>query len=345
MPFQNQVHVNRPLTEISIAYLQDAKNFVADRIFPKIPVQKQSDIYYIYERGDLNRDEVRPRAPGTEAQKANFNLKISDPFNCKVYALKEEIPKETMQNQDSPLDIEYDASMYLMNKMLINKEINFAKTFFSSGVWDREYKGADTQAPSQTVFWDDYKNSDPLKDIRSAMTTMQIVSGGYRPNTLLLTRPVYDALIDHPVFLDRVLYKPVGSEAMIESPELARLFGLKNIYIMDSIVNTGLEGLPEMNQFICGNNALLCYIADRPALRSPSAGYCFTWSGVFAQNGGRGAPVGTGEISVTSYWWQPTKVQIIEAETAYDLKVIGKDLGIFFSNIIKNAPQFLDVKK
>ena len=130
MPFQSQVHVNRVLTEISIAYMQDAKNFIADRIFPKIPVQRQSDIYYIYERGDLNRDEVKPRAPGSEATKANFNIKVSDPFNCKVYALREEIPIETLRNQDSPLDIEYDASTYLMNKMLINKELNFAKNFF-----------------------------------------------------------------------------------------------------------------------------------------------------------------------------------------------------------------------
>ena len=345
MPFQqNSVHINRPLTEISIAYLQDSKNFVADKIFPKIPVQKQSDFYFVYERGEFNRDEVRPRAPGSEATKANFNIKISDPFQCRNYALREEIPYETIQQQDSPLDVEYDASLYLMQKFLISKELNFAKTFFNSGVWDREIKGSDTQGSGQTVYWDDYKNegSNPLKDIRNAMTTMQLVSGGFRPNTLLLTRPVYDALVDHPVFLDRVLYNPTGGEATIESPELARLFGLKNIYIMESIVNTGLEGLPENNQFVCGNNALLAYIADRPGLRSPSAGYTFTWSGVFAQNGGRGAPVGTGEVVVSSYWWQPRKVQIIEAETSYDMKVIGKDLGILFTNIIKNPPKFLE---
>ena len=41
-PSSAQVHVNRPLTNISIAYIQEATNFVATRVAPTISVAKQS---------------------------------------------------------------------------------------------------------------------------------------------------------------------------------------------------------------------------------------------------------------------------------------------------------------
>ena len=62
-PTPSDVHVNQPLTNISIAYLQSQMRFVADRIFPVIPVEKQSDRYYTYDRGDWNRNEMQERAP------------------------------------------------------------------------------------------------------------------------------------------------------------------------------------------------------------------------------------------------------------------------------------------
>ena len=38
-PQLNSVHVNRPLTNISQAYMQDASDYIADKIFPVVPVQ------------------------------------------------------------------------------------------------------------------------------------------------------------------------------------------------------------------------------------------------------------------------------------------------------------------
>ena len=51
-------HVNTPLTQISIAYLQNQTEFVAAQVCPIIPVTKQSDRYYVYNRGDFFRDQT-----------------------------------------------------------------------------------------------------------------------------------------------------------------------------------------------------------------------------------------------------------------------------------------------
>jgi len=44
-PTSSGVHVDAVLTNISVAYIQNAMNFIAGRIFPTVPVTKQSDGY------------------------------------------------------------------------------------------------------------------------------------------------------------------------------------------------------------------------------------------------------------------------------------------------------------
>ena len=66
-PTANQVHINRPLTNISVAYIQDDTHFIAGKVFPEIPVDKKSDLYFRYKKEDWFRDEARPRADGTES--------------------------------------------------------------------------------------------------------------------------------------------------------------------------------------------------------------------------------------------------------------------------------------
>jgi hypothetical protein len=68
-PTLQDVHVNRPLTNISVAYLQEAAGveFVADKAFPAVPVENKSDLYYTYARADFNRDEMQKRALSAES--------------------------------------------------------------------------------------------------------------------------------------------------------------------------------------------------------------------------------------------------------------------------------------
>ncbi|NBO09074.1 MAG: hypothetical protein EBV30_06965, partial [Actinobacteria bacterium] len=65
-PTSGDVHVDAILTNISVAYIQEQAAYVASRIFPTVPVEKQSDKYFIYTKGDWFRDEAQLRAPATE---------------------------------------------------------------------------------------------------------------------------------------------------------------------------------------------------------------------------------------------------------------------------------------
>ena len=69
-PTQSAVHVNRPLTMLSVAYAQAQSAFIADKVFPVVPVDKQSDLYYVYTKNDWFRDEAQVRPPATERGQA-----------------------------------------------------------------------------------------------------------------------------------------------------------------------------------------------------------------------------------------------------------------------------------
>ena len=62
-PTASDVHVNTPLTMISIAFLQDQSEFIADQCFPTVPVQKQSDRFYVYDKDAWFRSDLS--APAT----------------------------------------------------------------------------------------------------------------------------------------------------------------------------------------------------------------------------------------------------------------------------------------
>ena len=74
-PTTRDVHSNVALSNISIAYKN--MDYIAERIFPRVPVQKKSDFYYTFDKGAFFRDEVGVRAPGTRARRARLHCKLS----------------------------------------------------------------------------------------------------------------------------------------------------------------------------------------------------------------------------------------------------------------------------
>ena len=68
VPGRADVHVDRPLTNLSIAFRQSADAFVADRVFPVVPVSKQTDSFFTIPRGAFLRDQMEKKAPGAGAK-------------------------------------------------------------------------------------------------------------------------------------------------------------------------------------------------------------------------------------------------------------------------------------
>ena len=233
--------------------------------------------------------------------------------------------EEDRANSDDPLTPDQDATEFVVDKILLNKENNWAKTYFKAGVWAQDYEGAATAASGKKIFWDDYSNSDPIKDVDDMATEMQELTGK-RPNTLVIGRHVYDALRQHPDILDRIKYTQTG---IITSQLIAELFDVDRLLVANAIQNTAKKGQNASMSFIMGKHALLCYTEARPRIKAASAGYCFTWTGLMGANalGGRINRFSMPQLGIGT--------ERIECELAYDMKVVAADLGAFISGVVQ----------
>jgi hypothetical protein len=326
-PTVSDVHVNAPLTNISIAYIQDSRNFVADKIFPVVPVSKQSDRYYTYDRGEFNRDEAQKRAPGTESAGGSYTIDNTPTYYCDVFAFHKDVPDQVRANADAVLNPDMEATMYVTQKLLLKREKTFMTNYFTTGLWTTDVTGVSSSpSGSQAVQWSDYTSSDPIVDIRTRMTNI-LQSTGFLPNTLLLGQQVFDKLVDHPDIIDRIKYgQTAGGPAIVNAQTIAAILGLDRILVSAAIENTAKEGQTASHSFVAGKNALLAYSAPSPGLMTPSAGYTFSWNGFLGASamGNR----------IKKFRLDLIESDRVEGEMAFDMKLVAADLGCFFSGIV-----------
>lgn len=325
MPDRSDLHIDKALTNMSVQYLQDESNFIAGQVFPMVPVQKQSDRYFVYKKEDWFRDDAQERAPGTESAGGDYDIDNTPTYFCRKYAFHKDVFEEDRANADDPLTPDEDAVAFVTDKILLNKENNWARTFFKTGVWGTDLQGAATAAAGKVVYWDDYANSSPIEDITAASTAQAEVTGK-RPNTIVMGRRAYDALKNHPDFLDRVKYTQKG---VVTTDLIAQMFDVDRVLVANAIQNTAKKGQQAAMSFILGNHVLLCYTTNAPRLKTATAGYTFVWTGLMGSNalGGR--------INRFSMPHLGIGTERIECELAYDMKVIAADMGTFIENAVK----------
>jgi len=312
-PTQSQVHVDAILTNISVAYMQKAENFIANKIFPIVPVDKQSDKFFKYTKNDWFRDEAQLRADATESAGGGYNLS-TDSYSADVWAFHKDVGDQTRANADAPINVDREAVEFVTSRLLLKMETQFVSTYFTSGVW-----GTDS-TPSN--LWSDYTNSDPLNDVEDAKRAI-LATTGFEPNTLVLGYDVFKDLKNHPDLVDRIKYT---SSSVITTDMIARMFDVERVVVSKAIKATNNEGGTAAYDFTAGKNALLCYSAPSPGLLQPSAGYIMSWTGV---SGGLGQTIGASRFRMES-----VKADRIEAEMAFDMKVVAADLGYFFASVV-----------
>lgn len=324
MPKMNDAHIDRALTNVSVAYLQDASAFIADKVFPIVPVKRQSDVFYVYDKGDFMRDEAQVRGAATESAGGDYGVEAASPYYCKKHAFHKDVTPEERTNYDEPLDADTDATEFVSQKMLIRREMEWASKFFKAGIWGTEIEGkAASPSEGQALQWDQL-TSNPIQDITDAGVKMAGETG-FKPNTLVLSPYAFNALKNHEDILDRIKYTQKG---IVTADLLATLFEVDNVYVAWSVVNSAKKGAADAVDFIMGKHALLCYAAPRPALRQPSAGYIFAWTGL------EGAGAYGNRIVRLPMDVLGLGTERIEGEVAFDAKQICSDLGVFFKNIV-----------
>lgn len=317
-PTASDVHVDRPLTDMSVAYLQSMNDFVADKVFPVLPVNKQSDRYFTYDKSYWFRTEAAKRAPSTESAGAGWTVDSTPSYYADVWAIHKDIDDQIRANADQPLDMDRDATEFVTRQLVLRREKQFAAKYFTTGLWTGSTTGSDIAVATK---WD-AASSDPVDDIEEQKESTRQKTG-YVPNCLVVTPQVHRALKSNASILDRIKYT---QRAIVTEDILASLFGVDKYLVANATNNLAAEGASTNMQFVFGaDGCLLVYAAPRPSILQPSGGYTFSWTGFLGSNQG---------WRIKRFRMDPLASDRVEGEAAFDMKLVAADVGVFFSDVL-----------
>jgi hypothetical protein len=310
---------------MSIAYIQRATAFVASRVFPIIPVMKQSDQYFLYTKDWWFRTGALKRGPGTESAGGGFHIDHTNTFFCDVWSYHQDISDQIRANADQPIDLDRDATLYVTQNMLLRREIQFAQNYLNSGIWTGSTTGTDIDlSASGNIQWD-LTGSDPMQDVDVQKQHIGSQTG-YLPNTLVVSPDVHYVLRNNAAVMDRIKYTQRG---VVTGDILASLFGVDNYLVAEAVVNTADEGATGAFQYLNKNVALLTYANPSPSILQPSGGYIFAWKGLYG--------AGNEGTRIKTFRMEHLESDRVEGDMAFSMYLTGADLGCFFYNVVTSA--------
>ena len=318
-PTSSQVHVDQLLTNVSVSFRN--QSYLADTLFPVLPVNKQSGILPLVNQSAFFRNDAKLRAPGTKSVGTGFTVSNSNTYFCNRYSIRHEIPDEVRANADSPYDQDRIATNLVTDLIMLNREVAWATNLFAASVWAGGASGGDN---SVAVQWSNYSASSPLTEIQSWRDTLQ--GGlGLDANVFVIGRQVWTQLKYHPDVIDLLKYTTAINNPVAPAT-FAGMIEVDRVAIGNAIQTTSLEGTAEASvsySRVWGKHALLMYVPAGPALDSPAAGYTVVWQVV----------PGAAQY-IKRMRNEETEVDIIEANSYYQHKALVTKAGAYAASVV-----------
>ncbi len=263
---QTDVVIDPALTNLSIKYTNEEAAFVANEILPVLRVGKQTGKYYIYDKANL-RIENTNRAAGSPSNEADYSLSLSGVFSCDDHALKGLVQDEVQDQAEAALNPLIDETETLTEKLMLDRELTAATM-----LTDTAQMTSNTTL-SGTSQWSDYSNSDPISDVRTARISIH-TNTFKKPNVMLMSKTVWDQLVEHPSVIERIKYSQLG----VASLELvAKIFQVSKILVAEAGYNSAAEGITDSLGYVWGKHCILAYVTPAPKLKTVTLGFTFTY--------------------------------------------------------------------
>ena len=335
-PHQNyrDVHFDRPLTNVAIAFFQNVRRFVSHRFFPIMRVMKASDKFDFYPIGYFNHIPETHRDEEANANSVGLK-KIEKAYSVGDDALRCFVSDKKRANVDNQLALDRGATRLVTEGLNIRKEKDFADAYLATGKWTTDVQGVASPSGAQVKKWSD-SSADPIEEYKTQRETFVKVSGGFEPNKGIITYDALTKISEHVNVVDRVVYGGSSERpAHVSVQALAELFELDELLVMQSIYNTALPGVedaqgypPVSNAFIAAGKFLVGYVPDQINLLEPAAGVTFLWD-EYVQHDEEGGP------SIRRYRGaEGKKGEYIEGEQAIDQNQVAPDLGMLFYDLV-----------
>ena len=310
MPQQNVIHIDQVLTNISIAYFNE--DYIATDVLPSVPVQKRSDKYFVYGKEHMRIRESRVR-PGAIADELDYTLSLNN-YQAERRSRRHLVLDAEMQQADSPLSPQADATQLLSENMLGVLELDVANYLTSSA------NLPNYTALSGTSQWSDYVNSTPLSNIKTAKISVRLNSFK-RANFAIIPYDVALTLAEHPSIKGLIQY--TDPSVLTESGLPPVIRGLR-IIEPGAALDSSVEGRSFTPSAIWGHNVIIGYRAPTVGLKTISLGYVF--DAPDETTDARGISTIVYRVDERRGWW-------IETSRTYDIRVVSTGAAFLFQTV------------
>lgn len=322
-PVGGDLHVDQVLTNFSVAWIQSTNDFISSKVFPRLPVDKRTDRYKVYNRGVWRTDAgVMKRAPGTESRGVGWNY-THETYYVDPYALHVDLDDQTLAEADDPLSLPREGTELITNRLLLHKELDWHNQFFKPDVWANE--------PTPDDLWDDVA-SDPISQVGKWIDDFTLLNSK-PPNTMVVGVDVWRALKNHPDLVDRIKYTQRG---LVTADLIGAAFEIPTILVSRASVVPNFEergSASEDNtnaadfQYITNpKGVLLTYSTATPKKMEPLAGLTMTWKGYFAGN--------AHGIRIKRFRMEAIESDRIEGMITFQHKLVAPTMGLYVDQLV-----------
>lgn len=301
MPLKSQLHVNQLLSNVSVKYQNS--EYIWDKVFPQVPVIKDTDLYRVYDR-NFKVPETKRAAKGV-AREFQFEVSTST-YALEQHALKDYVGVDEAENYDQG-SLQVDTTENLTDAIYRRIELSVANLFTTTS-WSLNVSlaAANAWTANTTV-------SDPVPIVDTATSTV-IANSGKTTNFMILPRDGYIAAKNHVSILDRVKY----TSAEVSTAMLAGLFSVPELLVPTAVQDTAAEGVAASISAMWGDVAFLGWKPSSPGLKTPSCGYTFLKS----------------TPRVRSWFDDERNANAIEVEIKFQPKVVASLTGYLIKDIL-----------
>jgi hypothetical protein len=308
-PTATDVHVDAALSEISLKYTND--KLIGKQIAKVIPVNKDSNIYFVYGKQNLKRYNLL-RAPGTRAEEVEYKVEKASPYVVQEYSNEVKIPDEVRDNADEPLKPDIDATEYGTEINELDLEGRIADFYADVGNYgDGTGAGSNSNVGSPNNKWDT-SDGDPQADVDDAKETVHTRILKW-PNTLVVSSRLHKFLRRNPKLRDIFKYTK-GQVLTVDM--LKEVFEVDDYLIGESVYDSAKENLNSSNANLWADEAILLYVPKSPGIKQVAHSYTFQRKGFPQVEGWR-------EEAIKSEWKR--------VSNKYDHKLIDPYAGFLIT--------------
>jgi len=281
------VHIDAALANYAAGYQQADGGLIADEVVPLLPVEKNSNKFYTWDKNDVYQEVTSLEvAPGGAIAEISPRLSNSN-YNCVSYGVQSYVASETQANADSALNPERQAVVRCMTAIKLARERRAANLLMTSGNWT----GGTVTAIAAGAKWNGGASSDPVRDLFTAIEASLVPV-----NAVAMSERTYHDFMQNAQVQKYITYK-TGTAPIPGSDTLSAILQLPRFIVGTRKALSSASAVG----YVWGDNVALLHVdAGIPSGGATiSTARTFRWSGA---NGGANDGTMQGGFLVRSYF-------------------------------------------